>query len=50
VTFGFGQSTVQISFDPHNDGTPEDIILSIIGGLGYTVGGNSVATRMILDI
>jgi autotransporter-associated beta strand protein len=53
VTFGFGQSTVQISIDPHNDGTPEsteDIILSIIGGLGYTVGGNSVATGMILDI
>ena len=26
------------------------LILSIIGGLGYTVGGNSVATGMILDI
>ncbi len=53
ITFGFGQSTAKISIDPKHDSTPEpteDIILKIIGGLGYNVGGSNTATGMILDI
>jgi len=53
VTFGFGQTTARITIAPKRDSVvepTEDIILSIIGGLGYTVGGSSSASGMILDI
>ena len=53
LTFGFGQTTARITLVPQRDSVveaTENIILSIIGGLGYTVGGSSSASGMILDI
>ena len=53
VTFGFGQTTARITIAPKRDSvveSTENIILSIIGGLDYTVGGSSSALGMILDI
>ena len=53
VSFGFGQTTARITIAPKRDSVvepTENIILSIIGGLGYTVGGSSSASGMILDI
>ena len=53
LTFGFGQTTARITIVPKRDNvaeSTEDIILSIIGGLGYNVGRSGSAAGMILDI
>ena len=52
VTFGFGQSTAIVTVDPKADSIiepDEDVVLTVVGGAGYNVGGSNIATGTILN-
>jgi hypothetical protein len=52
VTFGYGQSTVSVTVDPKADNIiepDETVVLTVVAGSGYNVGGGNTATGTILN-
>ena len=52
VSFGFGQTTALVTVNPKADTTiesDETVILTLVSGTGYTLGGSTTATGTILN-
>ncbi|MCX7418925.1 MAG: hypothetical protein NT013_05230, partial [Planctomycetia bacterium] len=52
VTFGFGQTTATVIVNPLADSlveSDESVVLTVVGGAGYNIGGGNVATGAIVN-